>query len=207
MTALELTIVWFGWVLAGASPGPATLGIASTAMTHGRPQAIAFAAGILTGGAFWGIAAGLGMGALMLTHVWVFTAIKYLGASYLLYLALKSLKSAFSDSQTLRGITADGSCAVAYRKGVLIHLTNPKAILSWGAVFSILLPVSASAGQIVGLFAFLYSGGVLVFFGYAFLFSTPAAVRVYRASRRWFELAFAGLFGAAGLKILTVRAQ
>ncbi|WP_371170345.1 LysE family translocator [Aliiroseovarius sp. 2305UL8-7] len=207
MTGIELAVVWFGWVLAGASPGPATLGIANTAMSEGRGQALAFSVGILTGGAFWGIAAALGMGALMLSHVWVFTIVKYAGATYLLYLAAKSLRSAFTQAPISKGAIAKGSRLAAFKKGALIHLTNPKAILSWGAVYSIVLPPSAPATQIFGLFFFLYSGGIFVFIGYAFLFSTSTALNVYQSARRWFELVFAALFGAASLKVLTVRVE
>ncbi len=147
------------------------------------------------------------MGALMLTYGWLFAAVKYAGAAYLLYLALKSLKSAFSGATLAEGVVATGTPWAAFRKGALVHLTNPKAILSWGAVFSILLPPSAPGLQIAGLFAFLYSGGIIVFIGYAWLFSTPKAVAIYRRAKRWFELAFAALFGLASLKILTVRAE
>lgn len=205
MTGIELLLIWVGWVLAGGSPGPATLGIAGTAMREGRGQALAFATGILAGGAFWGVAAALGMGAVMLAHVWVFSLVKYAGAAYLLYLAVKSLRSAFSEKIIHEGTVVGGTRFAAFKKGALIHLTNPKAILSWGAVFSIILPPTATGTQIFGMFFFLYSGGILVFIGYAFLFSMPAAVRVYQASRRWFELGFAALFGAAGVKILTVQ--
>ncbi len=207
MTGVELIVIWLGWVLAGGSPGPATLGIAGTAMSEGRGQALAFATGILTGGAFWGIAAALGMGALMLTHIWVFTLVKYAGAAYLLYLAIRSLKSALSKTATPAGTVVKGGKGAAFKKGALVHLTNPKAILSWGAVYAIVLPATAPPAHIAGLFFFLYSGGVCVFIGYAFLFSTPTAVRIYQRARRWFELAFAGLFGAASLKILTVQPQ
>ena len=96
---------------------------------------------------------------------------------------------------------------MAFKKGALIHLTNPKAILSWGAVFAIILPASAPATQIIGLFVFLYTGGIFVFIGYAFLFSTPGVVRFYRKAHRWFDLAFGVLFGAASLKILTSKIE
>ncbi|MDA5093191.1 LysE family transporter [Aliiroseovarius sp. KMU-50] len=205
MTGIELALIWFGWVLAGGSPGPATLGIAGTAMSEGRSQAVAFATGILAGGAFWGITAAFGMGAVMLTHVWIFTTVKYAGAAYLLHLAIKSLRSAFSDKMIHEGTVAQGSRLTAFKKGALIHLTNPKAILSWGAVFSIVLPPTASPTQIIGMFLFLYSGGICVFVGYAFLFSTSAIVRGYRRAKRVFDLTFGLLFGAASLKILTAR--
>ncbi len=207
MTGIELALIWLGWVVAGGSPGPATLGIAGTAMTEGRGQALAFATGILAGGAFWGIAAAFGMGALMLTHVWIFTTVKYIGAAYLLYLAIKSFKSAVSKTPMGEGSIAKGSRSMAFKKGALIHLTNPKAILSWGAVFAILLPASAPTSQIIGMFAFLYSGGIFVFIGYAFLFSTPGVVHFYRRAHRWFDLAFGVLFGAASLKILTSKIE
>ncbi len=205
MSGIELGLIWLGWVLAGGSPGPATLGISGTAMNKGRVQALAFACGILAGSAFWGVAAAVGLGALMLANAWAFWALKYIGAAYLLFLAFKSLKSAFSNRPLKDGSVARGTLRAAFVKGALIHLTNPKAILSWGAIYSIALPVEAPASQIATLFVFLFSGSILVFIGYAFLFSTPRAVRIYRAARRWFELGFAGLFGLASLKILTVQ--
>jgi len=54
-------------------------------------------------------------------------------------------------------------------------------------------------------FLALISVSATVFFGYALLFSMGAFVRGYQKMRRWFEVTFALLFGAAGLKILTTR--
>ena len=79
------------------SPGPATLSIASCAMTHGRRAALCLSLGLLVGGASWGIAAAAGMGKLMLTNAWLFEVIRYFGATYLLYLAYKSFRSAMSE--------------------------------------------------------------------------------------------------------------
>ncbi|MBT8408749.1 MAG: LysE family transporter, partial [Alphaproteobacteria bacterium] len=64
-------------MLAGGSPGPATLGIAGTAMASGRRAALAFALGILAGSASWGIAAALGLSAVMLANVWLFEVVRY----------------------------------------------------------------------------------------------------------------------------------
>lgn len=205
MIGWELAIVWVGWAIAGGSPGPATLGIISTSMNSGRKMGITFALGILTGGAFWGIAAALGMGALMMSHVWIFTAVKYIGAAYLLYLAIKSLRAAIINTETASGHVAIGTLKSVYMKGVLVHLTNPKAILSWGAIYSIVLPETAGFVQIFMLFGFLYSAGIMIFLGYAVLFSTQRAVQIYRQARRAFDLTFGLLFGAASLRILTLK--
>lgn len=206
MTGYELLLLWLAWVLAGASPGPATLGIASTSMSTGRRGGLLFALGILFGGATWGILAALGMSALMLANAWVFEVLRYVGAAYLLFLAAKSLRSALSGKAQLIRKAQSGSAWRIFAKGALIHLTNPKAILSWGAVYAITVPADAGLADLAFMFAFLYSGGVFVFIGYAFLFSSPRVVRTYTRLRRWFEGAFALLFGAAGLKILMTRA-
>ncbi|MFQ1701182.1 LysE family translocator [Loktanella agnita] len=205
MSWFELTAIWLAWVLAGASPGPATLGIASTSMALGRRAGVLYALGILTGGAVWGIAAALGMSAAMLANAWVFTILRYVGAAYLMYLAAKSLRSALSDKPRLTGRVQVGTAWRIYTKGVLVHLTNPKAVLSWGAIYAITLPPQASGGDLAFMFCFLYSGGAFVFISYAFLFSSGKIVQGYTGLRRWFEGAFALLFGAAGLKILTTR--
>ncbi|MEM8979878.1 MAG: LysE family transporter [Pseudomonadota bacterium] len=205
MVGWEFALLWLGWVLAGGSPGPATLGIAGTSMNAGRRLGLFFSLGILAGSAFWGLAAALGMSALMLANAWVFTVIKYIGAGYLLFLAFKSLKSAWSGSGLDAQAGKRGSARQVFTQGALIHITNPKAILSWGAVYAVALPPGASQGAVFALFALLYTGSILVFIGYAFLFSTPGIVRVYARAKRWFELAFGVLFGAAALRLLTAR--
>ena len=69
------------------------MGIAGTAMTTGRGAALAFALGILFGSASWGLAAAFGLSALMLANAWVFEVVRYAGALYLGWLAVKALKS------------------------------------------------------------------------------------------------------------------
>ncbi len=206
MTPFEFALLWCAWVFAGGSPGPATLSIAGTAMNHGRTSGLIFSTGILCGSAFWGIAAALGMGAAMVANVWLFTMLKYFGAAYLLYLAVKSLRSAFSARSIASQAGYGGTPFSVFSKGALIHLTNPKAILGWGSIYAIVLPSDASLSAVFGLFGFLFSGSTLVFLGYAVLFSSKGVVAFYVRMRRVFELVFAGFFGLASLKILTARA-
>ena len=201
----EFVAIWIAWLLAGASPGPATMGIAGTAMATGRPAALAFASGILAGSASWGIAAALGLSAIMLAHVWVFEIIRYAGAAYLGWLAIKALRRAMVPGSAQAGTPFSGSARNLFLKGTAIHLTNPKAILSWGAIYAIVAPSDATLATLLGYFALLYAGSILIFIGYAFLFSSAAMVRGYARASRWFDLAFAGFFGFASFKILTAR--
>ncbi|MGX9357382.1 LysE family translocator [Roseobacteraceae bacterium S113] len=197
--------IWVGWMLAGGSPGPATMGIAGTAMTAGRKSALAFATGILAGSASWGIAAALGLSAIMLANVWLFELIRYAGAAYLGWLALKALRAAWKGGAQKMGTPFSGSYRALFLKGTAIHLTNPKAILSWGAIYSIALPLEASPAQLLQCFALLYAGSIMIFLGYAVLFSHARIVTAYARARRWFDLTFGVFFGLASYKILTAR--
>lgn len=203
----EFIAIWIAWLLAGGSPGPATMGIAGTAMTSGRASALAFALGILAGSASWGIAAALGLSAIMLTHVWVFEIIRYAGAAYLGWLAIKALKSAWAGGDAVAGTPFRGSARSLFLKGAAIHITNPKAILSWGSIYAIALPPDAAPVLLFQCFGLLFTGSILIFVGYAFLFSDARIVAAYGRARRWFDLAFAGFFGLASFKILTARLQ
>lgn len=197
--------IWIAWILAGGSPGPATMGIAGTAMNEGRRAGLAFALGICAGSASWGIAAALGLSAVMLAHVWVFEVIRYFGVAYLGWLALKALRRAMTSDEVALGNPVTGSLAAIFAKGAMIHLTNPKAILSWGSIYAIVAPSDAGLTTLLGYFALLYAGSVMTFIGYAFLFSSARMVRAYTRMRRGFDFAFAAFFGVAAFKIFTVR--
>jgi RhtB (resistance to homoserine/threonine) family protein len=205
VSEVELGLILLGWGIALASPGPATIAIAGTAMAEGRRVALLFAAGVATGSAVWGVLAAIGLGALILSQVWAIEVLRYLGACYLLWLALKSLRSAMRPGSATRQAAAMRNWRAVYLKGLMLHLTNPKAVLFWGALFSVIVSPAAPMRDIlvVGLSCMMLS--LCIFFGYAVLFSSGRAMTGYLRLRRWFDGVFAVFFGMAGLKILTVR--
>lgn len=205
LSAAELALLWVAWVIGGASPGPATLALAATGLSRGRAAATALAAGIVLGSACLGVLAALGLGAVMFANAWAMEVLRYVGAGYILWLAVKSARSAMRAGPPREGAAAPAAPRRAFAKGLTLHLTNPKAIFSWGAVFAVAAPAGAGAGTLFAIWALLLTGSVLVFFGYAALFSTPGAMRRYAGARRWFEGAFAILFGGAALALLRVR--
>ena len=91
---INLPLILIAALVAGASPGPATLAIAGTSMSSGRKSGLSLASGIMTGSLIWSVAAALGIGAIMLANAWVFEIIRYFGAIYLMFLAYKSGRSA-----------------------------------------------------------------------------------------------------------------
>lgn len=186
-----------------ASPGPATLAIAGTSMNHGRYSGLSLAAGVLTGSLFWSTAAAFGLAAILHANVWFFEILKYCGALYLLYLAFKSLRSAFSPSQLSLPDSQTATAKESYFKGLLIHLSNPKAILFFGSLYSLGVPATAQPLALLSIIFVVGAVSSFIFLGYAILFSNATARSIYLKSKVVFESIFALFFGVAGLKLLS----
>ncbi len=205
LDTINLPLILAAALLATGSPGPATLNIAGTAMTAGRPFALAVAGGVATGSLMWSTAAAFGLGAVMLANAWLFELLRYAGAGYLIFLAFKSARSALKPGDVAPKAVQYGSLRRAYAGGLALHLTNPKPILFFGSLYAIGVPPQTSPHTLLIIIGAMALQSTLVFAGYALLFSSAPAVRAYLRLRRWFEGLFALAFGYAGFKILTAR--
>lgn len=203
---INLPLILIAALVAGASPGPATLAIAGTSMALGRGSGLSLASGISAGSVIWAISAAFGLGAIMLANAWVFEVIRYFGAAYLMYLAYKAARSAIS-SKEIKVKSLTGSRSTLFTKGLLLQLTNPKAILFIGSLYSLGIPAGSSIQGLVIVISAVGTLGFIIFHGYAILFSSTTMTNLYLRLRRWFEGAFAIGFGAASFKILTARFQ
>ncbi|MDN5936019.1 MAG: LysE family transporter, partial [Nitrosospira sp.] len=90
----------------------------------------------------------------------------------------------------------------AYRRGLMIHMTNPKAILFFASIYAIALPPGTSLRDLAIVVLALLIQSSFIFFGYAFLFSNAHISSLYERSRRFFSGVFAIGFGAAALMVL-----
>lgn len=205
MTEVNLILILGAALVAVASPGPATLAIAGTAMQQGRDPALALASGVVTGSFFWSITAAFGLGAIMLANAWAFELLRYFGAAYLVYLAIRSARSALRPGTSAPLNLKTPSLHTAYGKGLALHLTNPKAVLFFGALYSIGLPPGTAPSDLVTVILAVGAQSIVVFYGYALLFSNAALARVYLRLRRPLEALFAAAFATAGWRILTAR--
>lgn len=202
MDTINYPLILVSALATSASPGPATLALASASMSNGRIYGLVLACGILTGSLFWSCSAAFGLAALLSSSSWLFELMRYGGAAYLIYLSLKSLRSAFGASKLTLSPNHSTTLCNIYFKGLLIHLTNPKAILFFASLYSIGVPVTVQTSDLVTV---ILSVGILsssVFIGYAVLFSNHRARNIYLKSKVIFECTFAAFFAVAGIKIL-----
>ena len=200
--------VWFTFVAAcfvfSLSPGAGAVSTMSTSLAHGPRRAMANILGLqaaLTVHIFI-VAAGLGM--LLSSSVWAFTALKFAGALYLVWLGVQKWR----ESPTL-AVPGSGRAAGAWelaRTGFLVNLSNPKSIVFLAAFLPQFVQHDApQAFQYLILGLTVLAMDWLVMIGYAMLaasvrgvLSTPVAMR--RGNRL-----FGSLFVGAGLALATAK--
>lgn len=203
---LNLFLILSFALIAVASPGPATLAVSATSMSQSRKHGLMLATGISTGSLIWNVSAALGLGAIMAANSIFVEIFRYFGSGYLLYLAYKSLRSAITPSEAKSLKFKPASLKATYLKGLALHITNPKAILFFSALYAIGVPTDASATDLaIVVFAIALQTALVMHF-YAIIFSIPKVVVVYNKLKRWLEGAFAAAFGFAGVKILLSEA-
>lgn len=116
-------------------PGPSVLFTISRGVTYGRRAAMATVAGNSLGAFAQATAVALGLGALIATSATVFTAMKFGGAIYVVYLGARAVRERRSLSEALR--SADGplrSTRQLMRDGFVVGVSNVKTALFYVAV-------------------------------------------------------------------------
>src|ERR671916_362609 len=191
------------------TPGPDMSLFLAKTMAGGRRAGMAAMLGAMAGCCVHTLLAALGLSALLAASVTAFTILKIVGALYLLWLAIDAVRHG-SALNLKDAAPAEVSVRRTFLLGVGINLTNPKVVL----FFVTFLPQFVSAGD-------PHAAEKLVFLGLYFIaFSAPlAALMILGAERvirllksrprvmRAIDYAFAGLFGAFALKILTTQGR
>lgn len=205
MIASQIALVYGTYLIATASPGPSNMAIMRTAMRDGRLPALVLAAGVITGSLFWAILAATGISAVLAAYAEALFVIKMIGGVYLLYLAFRTGRSALKPSADFARMDSGRSTpryGWLYRQGILIHIGNPKAVLAWIAIMSLGLPENAHGCTLPAIIGGCACLGVIVFGGYAVLFSTAPMIALYARLRRWIEGALSAVFAVAGFRLL-----
>ena len=110
-----------------AIPGPAVLYVVSRSIGHGRVAGLVSVLGIVVGTLCHVVAAALGISAVLASSVLAFQFVKYLGAGYLIYLGIKTLRT--GDQQLVTPMGGETSLARIFSQGFLVNLLNPKTAL------------------------------------------------------------------------------
>ena len=192
-----------------ATPGPDMSLFLAKTLSGGRWAGIAAMAGALTGCLFHTLAAALGLSAIIAASTTAFTALKIVGALYLLYMAYDAIRNGSALSVKSEERT-EPDLKKIFLMGIGINLTNPKVVL----FFITFLPQFVAATD-------PNAAAKLMFLGLYFVaFSIPLAILMILGEERLIETlkarpkimrgidyTFAGVFGAFAVKILATQGK
>ena len=118
--------------LLAITPGPGVLYIITCSANYGRRLGLASVAGVACGNLGNALGASLGLAALFTVSAFAFSAVKYGGATYLIYLGIKALlaPSLLIQNETVLGTR---SLRHAFGEGFLVALLNPKTAMFFAA--------------------------------------------------------------------------
>jgi threonine/homoserine/homoserine lactone efflux protein len=201
--------IWLAYVAAvfviSGTPGPNMLLSMTHGIQHGLTRTFSTMAGLLSGLAVvLSISLG-GLGALLLASTLAFEVIKYAGAAYLIYLGIKTWRAAGTALSTEGRPDAPGAFA-RFRIGVLVSLSNPKAILFGVAFFPQFLdrsqPIAPQALILLTTFVVIETAWMFVYAGGG----AKLANWLHQDHRmRWFNRAAGSAFLGAGVLLGSFR--
>lgn len=196
---LALSIFSVGFLVIG----PNILAVIGTSMARGRRDGAVLALGIGLGSGIWATLTVLGLATLLTAYAGAVTALKLVGAAYLLWMALKAFRAASTPDALYK--PKGEAAANMLRRGIIIQMTNPKAALQWIAIVAI--GIGPDAPYALGA-ALVISATILSVLGhlaYALTFSTTPIIETYAHARRWIEGALGAVFLLASYKLATAR--
>ncbi|MGJ3245469.1 MAG: LysE family translocator [Elainellaceae cyanobacterium] len=114
-------------IVLAVTPGPGIFYVLTRSLKGGRADGFASSIGTAIGGYAHVVAAALGVSAILATSSIAFAIVKYAGASYLIYLGVRTL---MSGDRPLVDVESSTSTALdAFRHGIVTELLNPKTAL------------------------------------------------------------------------------
>lgn len=136
-------------------PGPGVTALVARVLARGLTGAPSFIAGFVAGALVWFGIAATGLAVLAQSFATVFTAIRYAGAAYLLYLAWKLWTAPVRPLDASQPAPEDRGRL--FLTGLAINLGNPKVIV----FFLALLPTVVDLGALT-VAGFLELAGIIV---------------------------------------------
>jgi RhtB (resistance to homoserine/threonine) family protein len=189
-------------------PGPDTMYIIARSVSQGRKAGVLSVLGISSGSLCHTFMAAFGLSSLLAASATAFTLVKFAGATYLIYLGIRTLLDSSKLSEDLVGVDETVSGWAVYRQGLLTNLLNPKVSL----FFLSFLPQFVDQSQNWGAIPYLFLGLVFIVNGTLWCLlvalCSAYATQVIRNNQRvslWLRRITGSLFIGLGINLLRSR--
>jgi threonine/homoserine/homoserine lactone efflux protein len=123
MIGIQFSLFLLAALVIAAVPGPGIFYVAARTLSGGKKAGIASTFGTAIGGLVHVVAGGLGVSAIILASAQLFTALKLIGALYLVWLGIKTIRDA---RHLLPEQINPAGAKRAFRDGIVVEALNPK---------------------------------------------------------------------------------
>jgi len=156
-----LEVTWLLFIIASlvliVTPGQDMILVMSRSIAQGSAAGVSTAAGVSVGLAGHTVLATLGLGAILRASVWLFVALKLVGAAYLIYLGIQLLRSKHHALAVCVG--APRSLWRLFFDGALSNISNPKiAVFYFAFLPQFVLPGAAHPTLCVFVLGLAFAG-------------------------------------------------
>ncbi|MFN6361925.1 MAG: LysE family translocator [Burkholderiales bacterium] len=126
------------------TPGPGIAYVVARTVAGGRTEGLASCVGTAIGGLVHVLAAAAGLSLIIAQSATAFSVIKYLGATYLVYLGIRILRSKPQDLAESEALSALGAKR-AFRDGMVVEALNVKTAM----FFLAFLPQFVNSAELI----------------------------------------------------------
>jgi len=192
------------YLLATASPGPAITAVLARVLSRGSNGVGYFVAGFVVGDLVWFTFAATGMAALAQTAHTAFLVVKYVGATYLLYLAYRLWTAPAKPLDDDAERAAQQNPAQLFLGSLTLTMGNPKVMVFFLAI----LPTVVDLGRLT-MVDFLTVGAaicsILTCVLGAYVLAALRARRMFRSARavRWLNRSAGTAMAGAAVAVAT----
>jgi threonine/homoserine/homoserine lactone efflux protein len=204
MDGANFTLFLAAALVIAVVPGPGILYVAARTLSGGSRAGIASTLGTALGGMVHVVAGAIGVSAIILASAELFTALKFLGALYLVWLGVRTFREAGS-----LPVASDERIGAwrAFREGVLVEALNPKTAAFFLAFIPQFIDPTANAALQFGVLG-LISVALNTFADFVVVALAAATRRQFAARQRLLQRLRqgSGLFLAGlGVSLALVR--
>jgi threonine/homoserine/homoserine lactone efflux protein len=169
MSIIEAISLFLIMLTLALIPSSSVALVVTRSVTHGIFNGVSVSLGIVVGDLIFILLSILGLSAVAETMEWLFLTIKYMGATYLIWLGYTLLTSKSTMPLTLDESKQKGSLIASFLAGLLLTLGDIKAIFFYVSLFPIFLNIKTlqfSDILIIMLVTIVAIGGIKI--SYAF---------------------------------------
>ncbi len=186
------------------SPGPDMVLVLRNTFSGGRLAGLQTSLGVLTGNLVHITYCVLGIGWLISQSILAFTALKYAGAAYLIYLGIMSYRSGATTLNS-SSIEGGGRNRTWFVQGFVNNILNPKGTLFFLGVFTVVITPETSASATLVLVIVMISVAASFWLFFVYTLDRPIIREFIERSQRVVNRVFGVLLVFLGVRVASME--